>query len=308
VKPLRLGVVGMSDGNGHPFSFSAIINGYSDEGMRDSGWPVIHDYLRRKSKADFGISGVRVTHAWTQDRAVTERLCRASLIEHAAADLNDLGRGVDAVVIARDDHETHSDMAMPFLASGLPVFVDKPLSLNVADLRAFKPYLMSGQLMSCSSVRYARELDAVRSDLASYGTVKKATGTIVNDWARYGIHMLEGIFSCLAARPVAVRSVTSQHDGMEIDTTEETVVRIDALGSVPKVFRIDIEGTRHTSTNDIVDNFEMFKRTLAAWVASIRTGVSAIPAEDTLMLMRTLIAGRLSQREQRPVQVSEVVI
>jgi len=28
---LKLGVIGMSEGNGHPYSWSAIINGQSDE-------------------------------------------------------------------------------------------------------------------------------------------------------------------------------------------------------------------------------------------------------------------------------------
>ena len=32
-------------------------------------------------------------------------------------------------------------MAQPFLEAGLPVFIDKPLSLDISELRAFKPYL-----------------------------------------------------------------------------------------------------------------------------------------------------------------------
>ncbi len=63
---LRLGVVGLSEGNGHPFSFSAIVNGYDDAGMAASGWPVIHDYLRLRDPSEFGGLGAQVTHAWTQ--------------------------------------------------------------------------------------------------------------------------------------------------------------------------------------------------------------------------------------------------
>ena len=33
VAAVRVGMIGMSEGNGHPFSFSAIINGYDDDGL-----------------------------------------------------------------------------------------------------------------------------------------------------------------------------------------------------------------------------------------------------------------------------------
>ena len=32
-KPIRLGILGMTEGNAHPFSWSAIINGYDKEEM-----------------------------------------------------------------------------------------------------------------------------------------------------------------------------------------------------------------------------------------------------------------------------------
>ena len=73
----------------------------------------------------------------------------------------------------------HFQMARPFLEAGLPVFVDKPLSLEVSELRAFKPYLERGQLMSCAGMRYARELDEPRADLAAYGRLKLIRGAIV---------------------------------------------------------------------------------------------------------------------------------
>ena len=70
---IRVGMIGISEGNGHPFSFSAIINGYSDEGLRESGWPVIYEYVRRRDPSEFGIAGLKVTHAWTQDPDTTSK-------------------------------------------------------------------------------------------------------------------------------------------------------------------------------------------------------------------------------------------
>ena len=43
---IRLAMLGMVEGNGHPFSWSAIINGrYDAEAMARCGYPVIPQYL-----------------------------------------------------------------------------------------------------------------------------------------------------------------------------------------------------------------------------------------------------------------------
>lgn len=109
------GIIGLSEGNGHPFSYGSIINGYSPEGLAASGWPGIYDYVRRRHASEFGLEGWRITHAWTQDPDSTRRLCAACRIPHGAGDYREFMGNVDAVIIARDDYETHFEMALPFL-------------------------------------------------------------------------------------------------------------------------------------------------------------------------------------------------
>ena len=132
------GIIGLSEGNGHPFSYGSIINGYSPEGLAASGWPGIYEYVRRRHASEFGLDGWTITHAWTQDPESTKKLCAACRIPHGVGDYREFLGKVDAVIIARDDYETHFQMARPFLEAGLPVFIDKPLSLEVSELRAFK--------------------------------------------------------------------------------------------------------------------------------------------------------------------------
>ena len=48
---INTGIIGLSEGNGHPFSFSAIINGYDKIELKKSGWKVIYDYLQTISNA-----------------------------------------------------------------------------------------------------------------------------------------------------------------------------------------------------------------------------------------------------------------
>ena len=64
---LKLGIVGMSPGNAHPYSWSAIINGrYDATEITKVGYPGVSAYLDA-NKDTLGMDSARVTHVWTQD-------------------------------------------------------------------------------------------------------------------------------------------------------------------------------------------------------------------------------------------------
>jgi predicted dehydrogenase len=303
-----LGIIGVSEGNGHPFSYGSIINGYSPEGLAASGWPGIYEYVRRRHASEFGLQGWTITHAWTQDAETTQRLCTACRIPNAAADFREFLGKVDAVIIARDDYETHFEMAWPFLQAGLPVYVDKPLSLEVSELRAFKPYLESGQLMSCAGMRYSRELDEPRAEPAAYGQLKLIRGAIVLSWEKYGVHLLEAILAIVPTHVFSVRMLPAEHASAVVRLDDGVLIEIDALGECARTFHLELFGTRRHGSFDITDNFSMFRRMLWQFAESIRTGRPAIPPERTLEIMRTLIAGRMARRENREVLLDEISI
>lgn len=302
----RVGMLGISDGNGHPFSFSAIINGYSESGLRDAGWPGIYDYVCRRHASEFGVGDMHVTHAWTQHAEQTARLCAAAAIPNSPADYLDMIGEVDAVIIARDDPETHRRLAIPFLEAGIPVFVDKPLTLASDDLRCFARYLRQGLLMSCSGMRYARELDAIRAGQVDHGPLKLVRGTIVKDWARYGVHLLDAILPLLDAYPVAVQPLPAGHDSVAVIMSDGMIVTIDALGDAPAIFRIELQGNRHISHVDITDNFSMFRRMLWEFWRMIVEKRPMVPVPTTLTVIRTLMAGQLALATGKEVSLDAI--
>jgi GFO/IDH/MocA oxidoreductase family protein len=301
-----IGIIGLSEGNGHPFSYGSIINGYSPEGLAASGWPGIYEYVRRRHPSEFGLDGWMITHAWTQDPESTKRLCAACRVPHGVDNYREFLNKVDAVIIARDDYETHFEISRPFLEAGLPVFIDKPLSVEASELRAFRPYLEKGQLMSCSGMRYARELDEPRADLAAYGRLKLIRGAIVLSWEKYGVHLLEAILALTPAHPVSVRMIPAEHASAVVRLDDGVLIQIDALGDCARTFHLELFGTQRIGAFDITDNFSMFRRMLWQFVTSIGTGRPAIPPERTLEIMRVLIAGRISCNESREVFLDEL--
>ena len=308
VDPIKLGIIGINDGNGHPFSFSAIINGYDREGMKDSGWDVIYNYLIRRHASEFGFDGVRVTHAWTQDPEQTEKLARASNIPNTVVDVDDMLDEVDGVIIARDDYETHYPLAKTFLEEGKFVFIDKPLSLDITELRFFRNYLESGQLMSCAGARYARELDEIRAGVSSFGDIKLIRGTVVNGMEKYGVHMLDGIFGVTGFKVKRVSCVQAKHTSMMIKNKDSSLIYIDALGESSKTLQFDFWSDKKRFHAEANDNFSMFRRLLGDFVEMIRTKAPVVDPELVLNTMKVLIAANLSRKENREVDIDEIVI
>lgn len=305
---MRIGVIGFSEGNGHPFSFSAIVNGYSDEGFARSGWPVIHNYLKKRTPEEFGFGDARVTHAWTQFPEITAKLVDACGIANTVQDPKEMIGAVDAVLIARDDAESHAPLARPFLAAGIPVFVDKPLTVDAAELDEFRPHLESGKLMSCSGLRFAAELDDVRATIADYGRVLRIDGLVVNGWQTYGVHMLDAAFSLTPARPVSVQRLNAPCDCLAVTMDDESLLCISALGAIGHpVFDISVYGTKARSQHSLRDNFSAFRRTLGAFIGMVRTGKPGIPPADTIMSMNTIMAGLKAVPGGSPVAVSRSV-
>jgi hypothetical protein len=308
VDALKLGIIGINEGNGHPFSFSAIINGYDREGMKNSGWDVIYNYLITRHPSEFGFDNVQVTHAWTQDPEQTRRLARASKIPNPVLEIGAMLDEVDGVIIARDDHETHYPLAKGFLEKGKFVFIDKPLSLDIAELRFFRTYLQDAKLMSCAGGRYARELDEIRGGIGSFGDIKLIRGTVVNGLEKYGVHMLDGIFGVTGFQVKSVSCVQAKHASMMIQNTDDSLIYIDALGIAPKTLQFDFWSDQKRFHAEANDNFSMFRRLLADFIQMIRSGKPTIEPDLVLNTMKVLIAANVSRRENRVVELDEIAI
>ena len=308
VGEIKLGIIGISEGNGHPFSFSAIINGFNNEAMKNSGWSVIYNYLIKRHESEFGFHNVKVTHAWTQDPRQTQMLTEASRIPNGVQNVDDMLKEVDGVIIARDDHQSHMLYAKTFLESGKFVFIDKPLSLDPAELRFFRSFLESGRLMSCAGARYAQELDDIRANIGEFGELKLVRGTVVNSIEKYGIHMLDGIFSVTGFNVKSVFCLQAKHMSLRIRNHDSSLIYIDALGASAKTLQFDFWSDEKRFHAETDDNFTMFRRLLADFVKMIRTEKPPIPPQLVVDTMRVLIAAKTSVTENREVGLDEIAV
>ena len=220
-KELRIGILGMTEGNGHPYSWSAMFNGYNKEAMEDCGFPVIPRYLEKQPKETFGVRGAKVTHVWCDDPENAKKVAKASLIPNILEKPEDCIGHVDAVIIGTDQGWDHVERAEKFIEAGLPVFIDKPLVGNLKDARKLVELVNAGaKILGSSALRYCYEVQNVHASLEENNAkilhVNVSVGTNEYD---YAIHAYEMICALLKDRPVDARYMgTASIDGHACDS------------------------------------------------------------------------------------------
>jgi predicted dehydrogenase len=297
---IRLAMLGMVDGNGHPYSWSAIFNGYDPEEMAKCPYPAIPAYLGKEPKESFGIDRARVTHIWTDEPEDAVQVSRASLIPNVVSRPEDVIGEVDAVIIATDKGWEHVERCRPFVEAGLPVFVDKPLVDSEGDLRTFAKWVEDGaRVMSSSCMRYAKEYESYRLATNNLGDLRYASITTPKSWERYGIHALEGIYPILGPGFVSARNtgniernIVHLKHSSGVDTV--VVAASDMYGAFGAMLLCGTSGHAQVSFSD---TFYAFKSQLAAFIEYLRTGQRPFPFAETVELMKLVIAGIRSRNE-----------
>lgn len=285
----------MSSGNAHPYSWSAIINNFFDPAeINAAGYPGISTYLTANQDT-LGVAGAQVTHVWTQDRVISESIARAARVSNVADDLTDLIGQVDAVLLTRDDPEQHVAMARPFIEAGLPLFIDKPLASTTADLNYFVEQVANGAfIMSCSSMRYATELRAVKNEFGLLGPLQLATAVGKKDWIKYGVHMLEGLFMLLDDVPtVSVRHVGRDGgDVVYIDFANGFQATLHLFMDISLTFQVSLFGRDSWRLIEIKNWYGMFRDNITEFVRSVQEGAPRLDFAKTERIIRTLIAAQ----------------
>lgn len=309
---IRLAMLGMVDGNGHPYSWSAIVNGrYDAQAMADCGFPVIPQYLGAEPKENLGIPGVQVTHVWCDDPADAAKVARAACIPNVVARPEDVIGQVDAVVIPTDRGWEHVSRAKPFLDAGLPLFIDKPLVDREEDLRQFVRWHAEGKkFLSTSCMRYAREFEDLRRQLGAVGEVRLITVTTAKSWERYGIHALEAVYPLVTPGGwlTATNTGTPEANIVHARHRDGLDVVLAAVADMYGAFGCaGVYGTQGSLTTRFRNTFYAFKSQLLAFVEYLRTGHAPFPFSQTVELMKVIVAG-IRSREQsgRTVALKEI--
>ena len=297
---IRLGIIGMTEGNGHPYSWSAMFNKFDREAMpRECPFPVIPVYLGKEDYDTMGIPGARMECIACDKRSDAEHVAKLSLIPQVLDKPEEMIGKVDAVIIATDIGSEHVRRAKPFIEAGLPLFIDKPLCDNRADLAYFTKLFEDGYpLLSSSSMRYCKEfMPYYNGNTRELGELRLIEYGMPKKWETYGIHSLEAIYPITGPGFVSVRNTGSEKRNIVhlkhkrgIDVIITGIYDCGGSG-------LTIGGTAKSIQLHSGDSYRSFRTQLVKFVEFLRTGERPFPWTETVELMKLVIAG-IESREQ----------
>ena len=294
---MNIGIIGMSPGNAHPYSWAAIINGSFDaEEITRVGYPAVAAYLQA-NRDTLGIPNARVTHVWSQEREISESISKTADIEHISDHMEDMIGKVDAVILARDDPENHREMAAPFIEAGIPVFIDKPLAYSTEDLQWFAEQHAKGKfIMSCSSMRYANEGRIARQELHTLGKLELVTAVGKKDWKKYGVHLLEAVFGILDdPEPASVRHVGElDREIVLLKLRNGLEITFHLFSDISGTFQLSLFGQQAWKLVDIRNSYSMFRDNIIEFVRSVEEGKPRLAFEKTENIIKIIIAAKES--------------
>ncbi len=192
---IKLGIIGISEGNGHPYSWSSIINGYSPENLAKCGFSTIYDYMIANQHPTACLSGGEVTSILTHNRKVSEKIAACANIPFIVDDTLRLIEQVDAVLLARDDAENHIFFAKNVLRKGLPIFIDKPIATTLDNLEnIYRLAYDERMIYSCSALRFSDEILLSTDEQKKVGEIKQINCITPKSWDKYAIHLIDPLF------------------------------------------------------------------------------------------------------------------
>ena len=311
-KELKIGILGFTEGNGHPYSWSAMFNGYDKDEMETCGFPVIPRYLEKQPEHTLGIPGTRITCVCCtgfKGRDEAEHVARAANIPTVYDRPEEMIGNVDAVIVATDDGNEHIERCRPFVESGIPMLIDKPLVNTEEDLQKFLKWRKEGaHFISGSCMRYMKDQEPYYENHYELGLIKYICSPMAKKYETYGIHALERMYPLLGEGFLSVRNT---------GTKEKTFVHIkhknDCDVNIVQSYDMSTMGMMVLGAHQSVlfnggDSYYAFKKQLDLFVHWLRTGEEPFPFSETVELMKLVIGGLRSREEGgREVFLSEIV-
>ncbi|MCA9047936.1 MAG: Gfo/Idh/MocA family oxidoreductase [Planctomycetaceae bacterium] len=207
-KPIRLGMIGLD--TSHVIAFTQYLNNPKNNARCRvvAGFP--------GGSPDFRASADRVD-------GFTKQLREQHGLE-IVADIEELCSKVDGILLESVDGRPHLDQARIVIAAGKPLFVDKPVAGNLADvIELFRLAKENGvPCWSSSAMRFGEGVIDARNN-PTLGKIVACDVFGTSSWAEqhpslylYGIHAVEPLFTVMGTGCESVRRIKTDRSDMVV--------------------------------------------------------------------------------------------
>jgi predicted dehydrogenase len=257
------------------------------------------------------LENVNVTSIWGDpDDQRAEFADRLGAREYSARPEEMIGQ-VDLAFVIDDDGggARHRVLAEPFLRAGVATFIDKPMTLELADARRLFELAekFGTPLLSSSALRFSDELRDAAPELRAIGDVRSIQVHGPGDWYYYGIHAVELLLTMMPSAVAWIhRHASDRQDIAVVGFADGRLATVDILRDAYYVFRATAYGTRGLAQIDVTKNYEYYRAMIQAAIEMATTRRAPVAADQTLEVLKILHAGIMSADEHRTVFLSEV--
>ncbi len=222
----------------------------------------------------------------------------------------------DLVFIETIDGRKHKEMFQQIAKYGKPTFIDKPFTANLQDAKDILELAHNSAIpvMSCSSLRYADNLQAALTDSDASN---EEAGSIVGcdvfgpmeimpplpGFYWYGIHTVEMLVTAMGAGCKSVQVTKNRdNDVLVCEWEDGRIGTIRGLRNAHTQFGITLHREKSSQPIDIYSNARPYYASLLdAILHSLPEGRSDIPDDQMLEVIRIIDAANESRETNKQV-------
>ena len=271
----------------HGRAFACILNGCDVKKWEAAGlW---HPQRR--------IQGAKVIKVWDANEEDARRLAKLCYIDKVEKTTENMLEGVDAVILPDDGTMRHQRLAKPFLEARIPLFIDKPLSDNIGEAEDIVSTARENDvpLMSCSALRYARELEEARKDIENIGTILTGSAVGPGDLIYYWIHPLELAYTVMGPGIESVQNVgKTDRNIVRIAYRDRRSLVLQVFKGIAYVFHLTLYGEKGWKGITVKDSAYFYWNMLNHFLQMVNERRPPFPMEHTLEIIKTLASAKES--------------
>lgn len=186
-------------------------------------------HIAKSLNLEKDLPGWEVTHVWGETPEFAAKAARDGAIRNIVQDYAEMIGQIDGVVVDHRDGKYHLAAARPFVAAGIPAFIDKPFCTDLDEGIEFVRFARSrGTPITSFSVvslqssvlgfnEAARKLGRLRA-MVTEGPCDVESG--YGGVFFYGIHQVEMVCNLLNAKPLQVSTMRHGEDAVATVTFE----------------------------------------------------------------------------------------
>lgn len=288
---IRIGILG-SDSS-HALAFSKLCN------IPDS------------NTGQYNFPDVRITAIYGHDINKTEKTALEGCIEEIVSSPDELIGKVDGVMILFRDGNLHVPYALPFIKKGIPVWIDKPLTVTLEDTQILlKEAAKNNSLITGGSTcKYSYDVlelekiirsGAVGNVLSGYINFPGDINSPYNGIFFYGPHMIEILLTIFGYNVKSLTAMKNNSDILCIVNYDTYHVVLDFTKNACQNMCI-IHGDNKSHVGEIKIDSLTYKAGLDKFIEMLKTGVSPLSLDKLAVPTQLLTAINESLQSEKKV-------